>query len=36
MYPTIPTESLPGVFEMLCYFSTMLAAMISYLIMRPA
>lgn len=36
MYPTIPPEALASAFESLCYCFTILAAMISYLTMRPA
>jgi hypothetical protein len=36
MYPLIPVESLAGVFEALCYFSTILVAVIGCLMTRPA
>jgi hypothetical protein len=36
MVSTLPYESLSGAFETLCYCVTVLAAMVSYLLARPA
>jgi len=36
MVSTLPYESLGGLFETLCYCITLLAAAVSYLLVRPA
>ena len=32
MYPLIPTETMCGAFELVCYFFTVLGAVLSYFI----
>jgi hypothetical protein len=34
MYPALPVESMTGVFQMLCYFFTVVAAFVSFMLVR--
>jgi hypothetical protein len=34
MYPSLPVESMAGGFQMLCYFFTVVAAFISFMLVR--
>ncbi len=36
MYPLIPSEAMTGAAEMLCYFCTVIAATLSFMLARSA